>query len=54
MKKIWFINLIFNWMNKISNLKNEEFIKSKMKRYENIVSIFNYSIETIRITFKKD
>ena len=47
-KELEKINLIFNLMNRLSDSSLDEYIDSKMKRYEFISQITNYSIETIR------
>ena len=47
-KELEKINLIFNLMNRLSDSSLDEYINSKMKRYEFISKIVKYSIETIR------
>lgn len=44
---------MFVLMNQLKDLKSEKYIKSIMKRYDFIASVFNYSVETVRKIFQK-
>ncbi len=52
-KELEKINLIFNLMNQISDIKSDQYIKSMMKRYELISKVVSLSVETIKKFYLK-